>query len=1040
MKFLHRNSMKILVSMISVIAFTALEIMAAPSVATISKYSGSVYVKKSGGEKKMSAFKGMRLLKGDTIFTTKNSSVTLDVDEDKELTLGSNTQLSITELSKELDSSSKSEFRLWTGKAWANITKKLDKNSRYEIRTSTTIAGVRGTKFYVCQEEDTTEIVVLEGTVIAETFVMSEKPDGTYAFEKVEKSVEKNEQFTVQGSAQSGSEVSLKPVELKTLDLFVLTSFRESIAKSNPELLEELDKIIDIKEEEAKNNSVEEYEEEKIIPQISYDPVITTSIPPNNNDIVASPQPDPSQGSDNTPPIGKLFDIYALSETQVLFVQFNEALSPETLSITNPENLLLNSSIGYNSSDGLLPVPVEQIQWTCSSDMLNTPLLEIILESPTGFMDGNQVIVNFKVDVIKDLSGNTNNSSVIGNCIDRSSGLLPTILGTDYLNESQIRNSTSGNTFTITLGNNQGDWVSDIVSDTNKLNMLYESFYVDSGLDEWNKIKANLSAQLVNSKTISITIPQTSDYNITKDQWVSLLIPEELVTLGNSGLTMPFIISADLATELSVTGVYSIPEKGSSPGSTKITSLDTGSISGATKWQIKVMDEWYYDPIYYDSIIDGAEDYVAGSDINVLPDQYILLLAVDDNGRVKSYANVTIDSWMVALVSPPVNNLSFSNTDPNVKHVLVSNIDLPRFEWLEILTTSSGTPSDTELAEYRFNVSSTSNNKPGIYELENQAGDTTDIGDTVYYRFVDKFADGTVDKTSWVADGTISYADTPINIKGDASGNFILSAQDSKVTIKGISGMQAAVIKNGIMSAPVSIDTIDSVDIYIEGGITPYDQIIVAILNDSGNICSRTADFAIEVPNALNNDAYYNGFSVIGHLNSIKINNTYGSLTENYVNVYKNGVLISSNTEILSSAETIIPIVGGLAAGDKLQVQVINLTGNVSTLSEEVIVLAAPNSGNVILHYGTSSENDTITINNLKPDKYYTVNILPISGNNPSYDYLGGTTDTSGTLGPINFEMSVTPQTTGTTSSTCEIYLSDGAGNTSLKSDLTTAE
>ena len=1036
MKFLHRNSMKILVSMILVIAFTSLEIMAAPSVATISKYSGSVYVKKSGGEKKMSAFKGMRLLKGDTIFTTKNSSVTLDVDEDKELTLGSNTQLSITELSKELDSSSKSEFRLWTGKAWANITKKLDKNSRYEIRTSTTIAGVRGTKFYVSQDEDTTEIVVLEGTVIAETFVMSEKPDGTYAFEKVEKSVEKNEQFTVQDSTQSGSEISLKAVELKTLDLFVLTSFRESIAESNPELLEELDKIIDIKEEEVKNNPVEEYEEEKIIPQISYDPVITTSIPPNNNDIVTSPQPDPSPGSDNTPPIGKLFDIYALSETQVLFVQFSEALNPQTLSITNPADLLKNSSIGYTTSDGVLPVHVKEVQWTYSGNMTNTPLLEIILESPTGFMDGNQVIVNFKTDIIKDLSGNTNNSSVIGNCIDRSSGLLPTILGTDYLNEIQIRNSTSGNTFTITLGNNQGDWVNDIISDTNKLNMLYESFYVDSGLDGWNKIKANLSAQLVDSKTISITIPQTSDYNITKDQWVSLLIPEELVTLGNSCLTMPFIISADFAAELPATGVYSIPEKGSSPGTTKITSLDTVSISGATKWQIKVMDEWYYDPIYYDSIINGAVDYFAGSDINVLPDQYIILLAVDDSGKIKSYANIFLNSWMISLVSPPVENLRFINTTTGAKKVLISNWNLPKYEWLEVITTNATTPPDpdTATAEYWLNTSASTFNQIGIQDLEVLTGTpNTEIGDTVYYRFVDG-----ADKTSWIPDGTISDANPLVNTNGAAPGNFILSSKDGKAVINGVSGMSVAIIKNDIISAPIYMSSSDSIDVYIEGGITPYDDVVLVILNEDGNICSKSDDF-IKVPQAMNNDANYNGFGVQGHLNSIKISNTYGYFNGYSVNVYKNGSLVTTSGSI-TIGENMIPISGGLIAGDTIQLQVIDTNGNESALSEEVIVMETPNSSDVTLHYGASAENDTITISNLKPNEYYTVNMLPISGNNPNYDYLGGTTDTAGTLGPINFEISVTSQTTGTTGSTCEIYLSDGAGNTGLKSELITAE
>lgn len=1134
-KFMYNSALKILAISILLMSFNVLEILAAPSVATISAYSGSVYVKKSGGEKKVSAFKGMRLVKGDTIFTNNNSSVTLDVDGDKELKLGSNTQLSITQLSKELDKSSKSEFRLWTGQAWANITKKLDKNSRYEIRTSTTIAGVRGTKFYVCQDEDATEIVVLDGTVVAETFVVSKNPDGTYDFKKVENPIEKNEQFIVQDSVQSEDEISVKPVELKTLDLFVLNSFRESIADSNPELLDELDKIIDMKEKEAENNPVEEASEEKIVPEISYDPTITEPTPTDNSNIVIVPDPVPNYApvasdvvisglpkvgeiltgkyqysdsendaegtsifkwykgddisgtdkveilgantkeytltlddlnkyiffevtpvavsgtltgepklfgletpvasSDTDAPVGKLFDMYALTETKVLFVQFNEALSSETLSKTNPADVLLDSSISYGSEKIL--VPVKELQWISSGNMENKPLLQIILSSEIGFGIDETIIVEFKPHAIKDLSGNAVTTPIVGTCINNESGSLPITIRTDELSETMI--TDMDNYFDIKLGSSQGGWVSDIISDTNKLNMLYESFYAASDSHELNKLKSNFSAELLDNNTITITIAQTPDYNIAQNQLISILIPGELTTTGTSSLTMPFTIYADTATMLSPGDGYSTPEKGSTAGTTKIASLSTGVVPEATKWQIKVLDEWYYDLIYYDGTIEGAVDYVAGTDIIANPYQYLLLLATDDNGRVKAFDCITLYHDAISPVVPPIENLSFINTSTNDKQVLISNSNIPMFEWLEIITTNNGTPSDSAIAEYRLNTSGSINNQQGIHTLETQAGATTDIGDTVYYRYTNILPNGTLDTSPWIADGTISYADVPINIKGDAPGNFILSAKDSKVTIKGISGMKAAVIKNGIMSTPVSIDTTDNVDIYIEGGITPYDEIVIAILNDSGNICSRTVEYSITIPNAMHNDAYYNGFSVMGHLNSIKINNTYDYFTGYFVNVYKNGVLVSSNTEILSSLETIIPIDGGLSAGDKIQVQVIDSKGNESSLSEEVIVLAAPDSSNVILNYGTSSENDTITINNLKPDEYYRLDILPVSGNNPSYDYLGATTNAAGTLGPINFEMSITPQTIGTTGSTCEIYLIDDTGNTSLKSELITA-
>ena len=168
--------------------------------AKIEDLTGDVKVTKSGGEKSFIAFKGMSLAQGDTITTGRNSTVNLFIDEDKEVKIAENTKLYMSQLSGSIVSDTqKTGMKLWFGKIYANVKKKLNIRSKFEIKTPTTVAGIRGTQFYVGQEDGKTDLAVLEGTIIATTYIPSqEQPSGTpQPVQEIETIINANEQVTI---------------------------------------------------------------------------------------------------------------------------------------------------------------------------------------------------------------------------------------------------------------------------------------------------------------------------------------------------------------------------------------------------------------------------------------------------------------------------------------------------------------------------------------------------------------------------------------------------------------------------------------------------------------------------------------------------------------------------------------------------------------------------------------------------------------------------------------------------------------------------
>lgn len=102
---------------------------------------------------------------------------------------------------------------------------------------------------------------------------------------------------------------------------------------------------------------------------------------------------------------------------------------------------------------------------------------------------------------------------------------------------------------------------------------------------------------------------------------------------------------------------YSIPTKGYATNTSKIESLNLENINGATKWmylvdstELEKLDKPYKDRLYPES-----KDYTPGEDIEANADSILILLATDNDGKVKAYKFITLEPTMIK--DPSANKL-----------------------------------------------------------------------------------------------------------------------------------------------------------------------------------------------------------------------------------------------------------------------------------------------------------------------------------------------------------------------------------------------
>lgn len=87
---------------------------------------------------------------------------------------------------------------------------------------------------------------------------------------------------------------------------------------------------------------------------------------------------------------------------------------------------------------------------------------------------------------------------------------------------------------------------------------------------------------------------------------------------------------------------FSAPVMGTAAGTTKFTRLDfSTAITGATKYMYKVQNGEFTAP-QINSTLSGAKDLVANQNVDITDGQHLILLATDNNGKIKAFKDIVV--------------------------------------------------------------------------------------------------------------------------------------------------------------------------------------------------------------------------------------------------------------------------------------------------------------------------------------------------------------------------------------------------------------
>ena len=122
--------------------------VASATVTALTTVSGDVLIQHRG-DQFVPAREGDLLAAGDTVRTGANAIAEITYFEGSSVRLEENTQLVVQALSTEADGGTVISMAQTIGRTWHVVTKLLNGSSRYEVKTPTSTASVRGTIFSV---------------------------------------------------------------------------------------------------------------------------------------------------------------------------------------------------------------------------------------------------------------------------------------------------------------------------------------------------------------------------------------------------------------------------------------------------------------------------------------------------------------------------------------------------------------------------------------------------------------------------------------------------------------------------------------------------------------------------------------------------------------------------------------------------------------------------------------------------------------------------------------------------------------------------
>lgn len=133
----------------------------------ITRVSGDVIVRHAGGDF-AAAHEGDVVAAGDAIRTARDSSAEITYFDGSTLELEADTEIVVDTLATASDGGTVIAMSQVIGRTWHVVTKLISGSSRYEVRTPTSTASVRGTIFAVDvdPEDATTTVTTREGIVL----------------------------------------------------------------------------------------------------------------------------------------------------------------------------------------------------------------------------------------------------------------------------------------------------------------------------------------------------------------------------------------------------------------------------------------------------------------------------------------------------------------------------------------------------------------------------------------------------------------------------------------------------------------------------------------------------------------------------------------------------------------------------------------------------------------------------------------------------------------------------------------------------------
>lgn len=136
-------------------------------IASVSEIAGEVYVKATADTDFRAITEDVNVLAGYMVRTGPTGAVTLNWVDGSRVRLGPETSITVRKCSFNTSSKdSTSLFDLDVGRIWVRVLSALGGNTKFEVRTPTATAGVRGTIFYVeVDESGATSVSVHEGEV-----------------------------------------------------------------------------------------------------------------------------------------------------------------------------------------------------------------------------------------------------------------------------------------------------------------------------------------------------------------------------------------------------------------------------------------------------------------------------------------------------------------------------------------------------------------------------------------------------------------------------------------------------------------------------------------------------------------------------------------------------------------------------------------------------------------------------------------------------------------------------------------------------------